>query len=570
MIHTHQQATCNFIPFRIRIGVTGHRQLPNDQGLSKQVEKVLKEAVMDLFDELSKKCIRKSSRTPVVYSIITSLAEGADRLVAREVLKFPGATIEVVLPLSREEYVEDFGSEESRLEFDDLLRQARRPIALRERNLSDGHSPDDLREEKRKAYEEAGYHVVDQCDLLIAVWNGEPSERTGSTSSVVTYARERRRPLIAISSVEPYAVKVEKGYGLNARSIERIEMFNRFQIPAASLQEGIENEYAELFVKSETVRKNGNDVVPDIPDDKKNLIKNVLLPFYVRTEKIARKNQKFYLRIGLIAYLFSAAAVAAVTVGILFQGNLMYPFLLEFVLLLAVLVMVGYANHCESHKKWIESRFLAERLRSAMFFAACGVEISPIRLPPYMGTAHHSDDWMVKTFYEIWNRLPLLTACKGAECGTLIECVRLWWVGAQIVYHRDKSIRARKINYRLGWSGLGIFFMAMAAALTHLLLHVQGSLSEYAGIESVLTLAAIVLPAAGASMGGIRAHREYTRIENRSKNMEAVLMDLYESYSKVSTPEGLDTLLRETDELMLRETQDWLMLMRFVELKPSA
>jgi hypothetical protein len=39
-------------------------------------------------------------------------------------------------------------------------------------------------------------------------------------------------------------------------------------------------------------------------------------------------------------------------------------------------------------------------------------------------------------------------------------------------------------------------------------------------------------------------------------------------FQEVQSTESLDSLLRETDELMLRETQGWLMLMRFVKLEP--
>ena len=52
--------------------------------------------------------------------------------------------------------------------------------------------------------------------------------------------------------------------------------------------------------------------------------------------------------------------------------------------------------------------------------------------------------------------------------------------------------------------------------------------------------------------------------------MEAALRDIDDRLSHVSSPEALESLLREAEELMLRETQDWLMLMRFVELKPVA
>jgi hypothetical protein len=52
--------------------------------------------------------------------------------------------------------------------------------------------------------------------------------------------------------------------------------------------------------------------------------------------------------------------------------------------------------------------------------------------------------------------------------------------------------------------------------------------------------------------------------------MDIILKELDEQFSHANTPEALESLLRDTNELMLRETQDWLMLMKFVELRPAA
>lgn len=59
--------------------------------------------------------------TPLALTILSPLAEGADRLVVREVLKFPGAVLEVVLPLEKDDYVRDFETKESKEEFEMLL-----------------------------------------------------------------------------------------------------------------------------------------------------------------------------------------------------------------------------------------------------------------------------------------------------------------------------------------------------------------------------------------------------------------------------------------------------------------
>lgn len=63
--------------------------------------------------------------TPLLLGVLSPLAEGADRLVAREVLKVPGAVMEVILPLEKTDYMRDFETDESKAEFEALLSQAR-------------------------------------------------------------------------------------------------------------------------------------------------------------------------------------------------------------------------------------------------------------------------------------------------------------------------------------------------------------------------------------------------------------------------------------------------------------
>lgn len=68
-------------------------------------------------------------------------------------------------------------------------------------------------------------------------------------------------------------------------------------------------------------------------------------------------------------------------------------------------------------------------------------------------------------------------------------------------------------------------------------------------------------------MGGFRAHREYSRLAKRSQNMVAALKEVSEHLRRPSTPARVEALLRRTEAMLLAETQDWLMLMRFVRLR---
>jgi len=44
---------------------------------------------------------------------------------------------------------------------------------------------------------------------------------------------------------------------------------------------------------------------------------------------------------------------------------------------------------------------------------------------------------------------------------------------------------------------------------------------------------------------------------------------LNEQMASAADPARFESLLQQVDEIMLRETQDWLMLMRYVEIKAS-
>ena len=549
------------IPFRIRLGVTGHRELQDEEILKEKVRDVLEKKIYDLFDEDSKKRIRSCPNTPIRFSILTPLAEGADRLVAKEALKFPDSRIEVVLPLAKEDYLEDFETAESRTEFEDLFKKARRPITLEKSGLKGQYSGGNLKEVRHQAYEDVGRYVVDKCDVLVALWDVQNLRGKGGTGEVIEYAKKKQRPVITVSTKPPYDISMRKGHGLNGSSVSRIEMFNTYRIHEEEQIAYIDNMYNELFDNSEG---------KEIPEDSKKLVKEMLLPCYVRASKISKQNQKIYWYVGTLVYFLSAAAITSVVLGILFREWSIYAFTIEFLMLLAILLMVIIANWRKTQRKWVESRFLVEQIRSAIFFVVCNVEATPIEVPPYMRTAHSPDDWMVKVFYEIWNRLPEMKGCHEVYCQQCIDFVRKHWIQNQIKYHEGKAVDVRKISSILEWAGVAIFFIAMSAAISHLIFFYPGKEFQSKTLEELLIFFAIVLPAVGAAIGGIRSHREYSRMEKRSSNMEIILRELDEQFSHANTPKLLESLLRETNELMLRETQDWLMLMKFVELKPSA
>src|SRR5436309_282986 len=83
------------IPFRLRVGVTGHRLLVHEDELGVRVREAL---------ERIRQQAPSSDSTPLRIGVVSPLAEGADRLVAYAAIEDDAATLEVPLPLPVDDY----------------------------------------------------------------------------------------------------------------------------------------------------------------------------------------------------------------------------------------------------------------------------------------------------------------------------------------------------------------------------------------------------------------------------------------------------------------------------------
>ena len=156
------------------IGITGHRRLPDFDLAVLQIDYVLAK-IRNSFDE--------------PYTLYSSLAEGADQLVARRALDQLNAKLIVPLPLKKGDFLKDF-SEDSKMAFLELLAVADQVIEL----------PPGLT--RAEAYESAGLFVLDHIDVLITLWDGKPAKGRGGTGQMVAEARARGLPMAWIHTGE--------------------------------------------------------------------------------------------------------------------------------------------------------------------------------------------------------------------------------------------------------------------------------------------------------------------------------------------------------------------------------
>ncbi len=157
----------------MNVGVTGHRYLRNTSALSAGVVLALGRIGVSAPGRL--------------LTVVSPLAEGADRLVAEVVLGQPGARLVVPLPLPRSEYMKDFATEGSRTEFLQLLEQAHQVVLL------------PPAASRVAAYRAAGLYVLGRSDILIALWDGRPPQGPGGgTGEIVASALSTAKPVCHI------------------------------------------------------------------------------------------------------------------------------------------------------------------------------------------------------------------------------------------------------------------------------------------------------------------------------------------------------------------------------------
>ncbi len=207
------------LPFRLTIGVTGHRSLENTEALRATVQRVI--------DDLLARC-QGAALIPVKLCALSPLAEGADRLVAQELLRRdPECLLKAVLPMTLEDYLDDFTDSASRREFHNLLAASRFSVALRQRPLRQDYPREKLTEARIQAYEDVGKFIVDHCDVLIALWDDEPARGKGGTAAIKKYAEQQGCPLYIIYTVNPLIFKFKQGRRCNLCLVPSTEFSNR-------------------------------------------------------------------------------------------------------------------------------------------------------------------------------------------------------------------------------------------------------------------------------------------------------------------------------------------------------
>jgi len=531
------------IPAQVRIGVSGHRNLPNKEGVINAVKKVL-----NSIDELLEK--NMPNGTPYQYVIVSPLAEGADRIVADVVLnrrrkdEADKPILEVPLPVPVVEYKKTFdGGASSEKEFDDLAVKAEKIELL----------PPTKRDDR---YVQVGQHVVRNCDVLIAIWDGEKSKGQGGTQNIVEYAREKGRALFWINSTT-LEITRENFDKDTFEPFKQLDTYNGER--TKDLSNKIEERKNKIIEKIEN-NKPLRELVSAILD--------VLIPYWAKASVLATQYQKYYFWTGTTIYGLSVVAVATVAIQSLFFSKIPQILFLEVGFMGLILLIIWMSIYFGWHRKWTDYRMLVERFRALTYMRIAELECSPLEAPALKG------DWVVRAFDHVLKKLRFKVFCSsdtslscpsGVAWGIKnpvddilrLSLINAWVKDQQEEFYGESSIKQGKQNENLAYWVSVLFRITFFAALLHAW-NFEKYVEEYLRyFDKILIGIAIICPAFGAAINGIRVHRELHRNAERYGVMDVYLGDLIDQINLVGDKSDFNRLINAAYEAMFQENIDW-------------
>lgn len=462
---------------------------------------------------------------------------------------------------------------------------------------------------------QAGRIMVEQCDILFAVWDGVSASLAGGTGHTIAAALDRGCPVVRIDPAAPQAWHILHAPESLAAMLPDedgraglIALVERALRPGdgGALRRGVEALASEQWFASspalwtayrriEAVFGGGGRALRSLkttyetpeaiaegsgaallaaaralPGGDAALPQRIatqVLERFAWADGISARLSDSYRGSMTTSFFLSALAIVC---GISYEpfGGIKRKWVFalgEFILLAAILVIIWDGGRRRWHKRWFETRRVAEYLRHAPILLLLGVARPPGRWPKGADTS-----WP-----EYYARhalrepgLPQVAVTKAYLRHGLKHLLDPHVV-AQRDYHRVKSKRLNTVHHRLDRLSERLFqaaiisvsvYLAIAGAAAfrlvgHDALYLAGKTASYLGV---------VFPTFGAALAGIRYFGDFERFaaisEVTAERLDAIhdrieLLDAAPDHGL--TYAQLAELAHATDDTVVDEIESW-------------
>jgi hypothetical protein len=555
------------------VGVTGHRDLAGDEVPS------IAQQVRDLFVTLE----NTYPHTPIV--LLSSLAEGADRLVARTALDC-GAELFVVLPMQVPVYEEDFASAPSLDEFRQLMDRSYGAGVV----PTSGHRDADAAQVPGPArdlrYAAAGAFLVSHSQILIALWDGDEDEMIGGTSQIVRFALQgvpakylsgSREALRANETGAVYHVPVSRRSekfalsfanettwrfpgadasetGVKAartafeESLRNLERFNRDAV-TASVERQSSQSAGYLLTPQQEAALNANGAL------------KYTRTLFGQADALALRCRN-WTHMATIA-IFGAIAVAAVLLSA-YTNVLTDVSALYFAFLGVVAAAFGVdllIIRKEMQDRFQDYRALAEGLRVQFYWRLAGIPESVY--DHYLARQEGELDWIRNAMRAaMFRRQAELEAdADGVRMQPLLEIVLAQWINEQSAYFAKAARREREMAIRIRWGANACLIVTGVVAIVLAVSLAEKTFAHHGVLVMLLTLA---LAGAGLLTGYAqkRAHEEHARRYQRMYALYRIAGERVALLLREHDVAAARAVLIQLGREALAETCDWLLLHR--------
>jgi hypothetical protein len=541
------------------VGIVGHRseRIVDRKGVRARVDEVLR-IVQGALDEITEGPLFEAGRHPL--RLVSELADGADRIAARAALDL-GETLEVVLPFDPREYELDFDDPALLEEFRGLLARASSVIVL------DGHLSG-----RPLAYEAAGFTLLDNCDMLIAIWDGEASRGRGGTRELIEQAAHRAMPVVVIppdgSSVTVYGSVLAEArrfddvpenplailpqlvaaqVGAHGDAVEEAEWRKLANMPPVPIIHGAYPLLLKLAGVRPWFRRKPKSEPP--PADEPAAPGPLAAAFHWWDMAATRAAQAFR---SAVLVNFSLAALAVVlSASSILSGEAKPLFVMaEIVTILLLLVNAVHAGKMRWQERWLESRQVAELLRVCGLLRSVGIG-REIADPGEGG----SNGWYASAIARSCPMQPADLTDPEAAAGPVVAEIK-----AQADWNEATAHRMHLAAHRIERFGEVLFAIVLAAAVGWLVLYF--TMYEMAeGLKYLLISITAGLPAIATASYGIRIILDFEGVAGRARQIAIGLNGLlarWEAGPKTSA--ALQDFARRAADIMLGDVAAWRLL----------